>query len=355
MVIRYYDKQTLALKGEFSKFTETTQTKYINAVGTFEIVTDYMPEDIELEDVIYVAGVDCETYCGEITQIEGSLTAEGDKYTFKGRDIIGVVSERMPIYEGGAEFAVISLTERARESVIKNIFNRSYVSWDDDREIDELVAVTTQKRGTTLAYTCDPQKSTLENMYIVAEDERWGIQLEPDFDNGKYLLDVIIPDEKPTVVLSPKFDNLINEQFIVSVSSHKNVAYYSWTTDDVVTYNSVLLNAGTGWARKERWISASTDDDTTEDAARAIITMQLGNYKTIESYTGDYQESKTFTFGVDFKLGDIVTYSGKMGTAEVQVIGYTQTHGAGQYTLQLIFGDNVSETVRNIQRIERSR
>lgn len=359
MVIRFYDKQTFALKGEFAKFVQTTQTKYINAVGTFEIVTDYIPDQIQLEDIIYVTGTDCETYCGEITQIAGSLTAEGEKYTFKGRDIIGFLSERMPIYNGAA----ISVSSLSRESVLTQIQTRSYRfsfsdsdgdDWDA-REIAQIVFASNQKRGETISYTCDPQTSALDNMYVVATGAQWGLELQPDFSNKQYVTQVIVPERKADVVLSPKFDNLINEQFVASVSSHKNVAYYSWTENDVTKYGNVQLNAGTGWGRKERWISASTGEDTTEDAARATIKMQLGNYKTVESYTGDYQESKTFAFGVDFQLGDIITYSGKLGTAEAQVIGYTQTHGEGQYTMQLLFGDNISDTVRNIQKIERGK
>ena len=100
--------------------------------------------------------------------------------------------------------------------------------------------------------------------------------------------------------------------------------------------------------RKERWIAASGNS---EDAARATITMQLGNFKPAENYSGDYVDSKTFTYGVDFKLGDFITYSGKAGTGITQVIGFTQTLSANVYTRLLLFGSNLSEIVRAIQQI----
>lgn len=354
MIIRFYDKATLALKGEFASFIQTTQTAYINAVGTFEIVADSIPNGLNVGDVIYVQGTECIPYCGEITQLEGDVTAEGRKFTFKGNEIVGLLSERMPLYTTSSGTKLVKFTSSKREDVIRNMFFRTFaMETDEERYTEELDIESNQNRGETISYECDPQKSVLDNMYTVASAAQWGIQVQPNFEIGFYLVKLVTPDSKPKVILSPKFDNLTNEHFVISTSNNKNVAYYSWTVDETTTYGSVQLNAGTGLNRKERWIDASTGDGKTEDAARAIITMQLGNYKTVENYTGDYQASKTFTFGEDFQLGDIVTYAGETGTAEVQVVGYTQTHGEGKYTMQLIFGSNLIETVRNIQEIER--
>lgn len=352
MVIRYYEKTSLAIKGEFAKFISAQQTKYINAIGTFEITTDYLPENIALGDIIFTAGAECKSYCGEITQIEGSLTADGEKYTIKGRDIVGLLSERIPIVEG----QVLGASSMKRETVIKQLANLTFLaSGEEARNVSQICIAADQERGAEIAFTADPQKDVLENMYDAAESVSWGIDLQPDFANGKYVLDIIVPDElSDKVVLSPKFDNLINEAFVLSRASYKNTAYYSWTENDITTYDCITLNAGSGFNRRERWISASTGDGVTEAGAAAIIQMQLGNYKEIESYSGDYQASQTFTFGADFDVGDIISYAGKMGVAEAQVIGYTQTHESGVYTLQLLLGDNVASVVRNIQKVERN-
>lgn len=344
MIIRFFDKNTLACKGEFSRFTQTTQTQYINAVGTFSIVTDYLPENIGLEDIIFVSGTECEDYCGEITQINGNTAGGVPEYTFQGRELLGLLSERMPFSK---TTELIAISSEKREDVILQILQAVFCA-DDARQVNQLVFSTSQSRGSQISYTCEPEKSVLDNVLSVAKVTNWGVCLTPDFANGKYVFNIIVPNET-SVILSPKFDNLVNEQFTLSKAAHKNVAYYGISGDKNTTYGLADADSASGFARKERWISAS--ENSTDAQIESVINMQLGNFKPVENFTGDYQSSKTFIFGEDFTLGDFVTYSGTAGTAKKQVIGFTQTHGAGQYTKQLLFGDNLTETVRAIQQI----
>lgn len=348
MVIRFFDKETLKLKGEFARFSKTTQTKYINAVGSFSITTDYIPEDLEVEDIILVSGKDCEPYCGEVLQVAGDLTTDGESYTFSGREILGLLTERIPVYNGGP----LKYSALSREAIIKDLITKTFVSPDiPARAISQIAVALSKDRGTSISYSAKADTSVLDNAFSVAKDANFGMALIPDFNQGKYVFDLIVP-KTPAIILSPKFDNLANEHFMYSRSTHKNIAYYGFTANEVTTYGSVELNAGSGFARKERWINAS---GTSETEAQSFINMQLGNFKPIENYTGDYKQSRTFIYGTDFTLGDFITYSGKAGTVVKQVVGFTQTHEAGQYTQQLLFGDNLAEIVRNIQKIEGSK
>ena len=352
MIIRFFDKETLTCKGEFSRFSETTQTKYINAIGTFSVVTDYIPQDLGLEDIIFVSGPDCEEYCGQLSQISGSITEQGGKYTFQGREIVGLLSERMPLISG-ADGALLPLSVNSvkRESAILSILDQLFTdpTLAGPRCIEQITHSNSLNRGATVSYTCAPDKSALDSLYTLALPENWGLELIPNFETRKYDFQIIIPEEKQ-IAISAKFDNLVNEQFTLSRSAHKNVAYYSHTENDATTYGCVDPDSAEGFSRKERWITASTN--LSEAQARSVIIMQLGNFKPTEHFTGDYRPSETFIFGQDFTLGDFVQYSGSAGTAKKQVIGFTQTYGAGAYTKQLLFGDNLRETVRAIRQIE---
>lgn len=346
MVIRFFDKETLTMKGEFSRFSKTSQTKYINAVGTFEVTADYLPEGLSLGDLLFAGGPECEEYWGEITQISGSVTASGETYTVKGREVLGLLTERIPISNGQP----LSYTSTPREDIVKDLITQTFITPDnDDRAVQQFRVAQSLGRGTRVSFTAAPDKSVLDNALAVCKEPGFGVSIVPDYLTGVYLIDVVVP-QTTDVVLSPKFDNLANEQFMISRATHKNVAYYGMTQDDITRYDCVGLSAGTGFGRKERWISASGDS---EEAAVSTIVMQLGNFRPAESFTGDYQDSQTFTFGLDFKLGDYVSYAGAMGAQTAQLIGFTQTHEAGRYTRVLLFGDNLGATIRAITDIQK--
>lgn len=348
MVIRFYDKETFALRGELPSFISTTQTKYINAAGTFEITADAIPDGLDLESVVCVTGPECETYCGEVTQIGGSLSGKGETYTIKGRELLGLLSERMPIYNGKL------LTYSAgmpRETMMKDMLEKTFVTPDlADRAVSQIQIRASQGRGSTGAFSCTAENSVLDNAIDAGEKDSFGLEVTPDFTAKRYIVDIIAPRETP-VLISLKFDNLADEEYLQSRAAHKNVAYYSYPQEgsDLPVYGAVDLDAGTGFGRKERWITASSTSES-EEAVQAIIRMQLGNFKPVLSFSGEYQASQTFLFGQDFSLGDWVVFAGKTGSATSQVIGFTQTHGAGKYTLQLLFGSNVLKSVTGILR-----
>ena len=210
MIIRFFDKETLQIKGEFSRFSQTTQTKYINSIGSFSIVSDYIPDNLGLEDIICASGNDCETYYGEVTQIEGQINPSGETYTFKGREVLGLLSERIPIYNS----APLTYTSTPRETIMKDLITKTFISPDDTaRIVSQMEIVPSQGRGTAISYTSAPDASVLDNALNAGKEPGFGLEVIPEISAGKYKIDVVIPDT-PTVVLSPRFDNLSKEKLI---------------------------------------------------------------------------------------------------------------------------------------------
>jgi Microcystin-dependent protein len=352
MEIRYYDKN-LILKGEVPRYEQTTQTKYINAVGSFEIITDILPPGLEMGDIILSTGG--EVFCGEITQISGDISLEKRIYKIKGREMVGVLSDRMPFNNN----APLKFTSQTREDIITQMVDKTCITPDDlSRKFPNMILAQSQGRGTTISYTAATDKSVFDNAVDVGKEASFGVEITPDIVERQYICRVVVPDDhgesaSEPVIISKKYDNLLEEHTAFSKAAHKNLAYYGITENDVTTFNTVSLNAGTGFDLKERWISASENMDS-QESIEAVITMQLGNFQPVASFTGDYRASQTFIFGEDFKLGDFIYYAGETGSSTRQVIGYTQTDQAGKYTLQLLFGNNLVETVKAIQQVESS-
>lgn len=357
MTIRYYNKETFELKGEFPRYMKTTQTKYINAIGTFEIASDVLPYGIAVGDLIHAYGAGAHEYFGELMQVSGDMSGVQREYSFKGREITGILSDRMPF----ADNLLIRHTRVRRESIMRDIIQKTCIVPENlDRMIPNLVLTNDQARGSIISYTCVADKSVLDNVLSVGKGAWYGVEITPDIAGHRYVCDIVVPfdrgvDSETPVIISAKFDNLAAEHFVISRSAYKNVAYYGIVSEDQTTvYGSVELDAGTGFGRKERWIAAP-QDETNVSNIESTICMQLGNFKPAESFSGDYQESGTFTYGKDFRLGDFVAYVGETGASTRQLVGFTQTCQAGKYAMQLIFGDNLAETVRTIQQIEGGR
>lgn len=355
MTTRVYFGGNLDFRAELSRITSLTETKYINSMGTFSIKTDYLPDNILVGDIIHTRGDDCQEYAGIITDITIKSDSTGMEAEIKGIELIGVLRDRIPIYFD----APIEFGSEYTEVIVKQLIYLTHIAPDYPKRQNPLVDTAgNHGYGKLQSFTADPEKSVLDNIYDAIKDERLGVTANLQLGvGGQIIIDVIQPADHSTagerpVIISAKFDNLEYEQYLSSISTQKNVAYYSLQGEnETVTYGSVEADESTGRDRKERWIAASQNNGLTTEQIISTIRMQLGNFKAVESISGGYQPGGLYTLGIDFRLGDIVEYVGDYGSATQQVIGYTQTLDSSGYTVSLLFGDNIQERINQIRRI----
>lgn len=145
----------------------------------------------------------------------------------------------------------------------------------------------------------------------------------------------------PFIVFSPKFDNLISGRFASDITNMKTVALVGGPGEGSERiYETVSRGATGGWNRRELFINASSirdkdDDGNTipESTVRANLreegSTKLGlsaNQHLIE-FDGETAEHTMYTYGVDYRIGDIVQIQDANGfNIPTRLVEFIQSH-----------------------------
>ena len=124
-------------------------------------------------------------------------------------------------------------------------------------------------------------------------------------------------DENPYVIFSPKFENIINSNYIQSSKTLKNVALVAGE-DSGTSRRTVVVGSASGLDRRELYVDArdiqsETSSGKISDAdynekLRTRGEEKLAEYETTKTFEGEMETTKTFVYGTDFFKGDIVQF-----------------------------------------------
>lgn len=125
--------------------------------------------------------------------------------------------------------------------------------------------------------------------------------------------------ENPYVIFSPGFDNLLNSNYISSKKTLKTVTMITGEGEGSNKKKAVAEcsnGAGSGLNRREMHTDASgisqTDGENTisDEAYTALLQRQgideLAQNTRTESFEGEVSSGRTYTYGTDYFMGDIV-------------------------------------------------
>lgn len=129
--------------------------------------------------------------------------------------------------------------------------------------------------------------------------------------------------ENPYVVFSPKFENIVNSNYIESKSALKNVTLIGGEGEGTARRYTTIGNAS-GLNRRElftdaRDISSTLEDETTltEAEYNALLRQRgsehLSEYPDITSFEGEIEATMMFVYQEDFFNGDIVQIANEYG------------------------------------------
>lgn len=129
--------------------------------------------------------------------------------------------------------------------------------------------------------------------------------------------------ENPYVIFSPKFDNIINSNYIESNSALKTVTLIAGE-DKGSARKYTTVGSGSGLYRRElftdaRDISSDTGDGVVlNDEEYTDLLQQRGMEKLLEntnitSFEGQEETTIMFKYGEDFSIGDIVQIANEYG------------------------------------------
>lgn len=122
----------------------------------------------------------------------------------------------------------------------------------------------------------------------------------------------------PFVIFSPNFDNLINSEYYDSTEKEKNVALVAGEDTGLGTgRKTVVIGDAAGLDRKELYVDARDlqseleNDEVMSDEEYEALLINRGNEKLSENkaetaFSGEAETQRSFRYGEDFDMGDIV-------------------------------------------------
>lgn len=169
-------------------------------------------------------------------------------------------------------------------------------------------------------------------------------------DAGNFLFELYSGEDRsynqvdnPYVIFSPTFDNLINSDYFLSDAMQRTVTLVAGEGEGIDRVTGVVEapgGAGTELLRRElftdaRDLSSNTTEGTlTPEEYQALLTQRgvetLAKNVVITTFSGQFDTSKTFIYGTDFFMGDLVQVENEYG------------HEAISMVIELIFSENAT-------------
>lgn len=285
-----------------------------------------------------------------------------DYITISGRCATGLLSRRI-IVDGATrpeEYPSVRIFNLLNNNIIFLPGEASELAWADIRRINKLKFSDELLETDKNTY---PEGEYLgQNLYQVVTDicktAGFGIKTHLEFTEdssgvekeGSGYLDIILysgldlskkQNDLPPVVFSPSYGNLAESEYGVSWTNYANTAVEYMTVSQHgtnVIFQSISSGI-TGLNRYETFVNlsdlATTWYDKDFDKYRALadtrVNETLANHGQNVAFDGKVVFSESFEYGVDYKLGDIVTMENEYGASEtlrvVEVIESLDSNG----------------------------
>lgn len=291
--------------------------------GDFEIrssVTPLLRSMLVADNYLWTKSSE-HTMIVEDVQIESDVE-DGGIFTVVGRSLESILERRI-VYNK-------TVLKGSLHDGIKRLLNENAISpTDPDRKIDNLVFEDSDDNYVN-ALVID---MTLygENLYDViqtlCETNKIGFKITLN-DTNQFVFKLYSGTDRsceqmknPYVIFSPKFDNIINSNYIESKKNLKTIALVAGREKDDGSRETVTVTkntaAGTGLSRRELFVDgggvSTTDENGNELSNEAYTTQltlrgreELGLHTVTQTFEGEVETSKMFQYGKDFFKGDIV-------------------------------------------------
>lgn len=323
-------------------------TERYNRAGDFEV---YTPVDMSLLQLIIDKPEDVDYYVW-LKESDQQMIVEtakivtevetGSYMTISGRSLESMLDRRIiwnqTILNGNLQNGIKKLIT---ESVINpSISDRKIPNFifqeSKDPEITKL-SIRAQYTGDNLYDTivaiCDSYK--LGFQVLLNEKNEFVFQLYFGTDRS---YDQV---QNPYVIFSPKFENIINSNYLKSMRSLKNVALVAGE-DSGQNRRTRIVGSGKGLARRELYVDArdiqsETEDGPISDSEYNAQLDQRGNEKLADNtktevFEGQIDSTQTFIYGKDFFKGDIAQMVNEFGIeAKVRITEFVRIQDTTGY------------------------
>lgn len=221
------------------------------------------------------------------------------------------------------------------QSSIKKLLEENAISPSDSSRKIDILSFKESTDSKVTGLTADSQY-TGDNLYNVICDlcktAKIGFKITMPID-GLFIFELYAgadrsydQTENPYVIFSPNYENLMNSSAYVSKREYKTVALVGGEgegSDRVMTTVTVDGGSGSGLNRREiftdaRDVSRTVNGQEISDSEYRNQLQQRGKedlaeYEITKTFDGQAELSRSFTYNVDFKMGDIVQNENEYG------------------------------------------
>lgn len=342
-------------------FESLIWTERYNGYGDFEFYTPVNNTILQVVDTIQKKMekfLDCYVYLKEaksymiIENIEIKTNIEtGNHLIVSGRGLESILERRI-IWDQ-------TVLNGNLQNGIKKILNNNIINPKiEDRKISNFIFSSSSnedinKMTIRSQYTGD---NLYDVIYQICEEYQLGFDIY--YLDHDFIFCLTIGSDRsyaqiknPYIIFSPKYENLLNTDYLESIKTLKNVTLVAGEGEGSSRKTRVIGSAF-GLSRREiytdaRDIQSEKDDGTyLTDSEYNDLLDQRGNKKLSENkytkvFTGEIDSQKNFIYGVDFFKGDIVQILNEYGMESrvrvSEIIRVQDTSGISIYpTFQVV-------------------
>jgi len=298
------------------------------ACGDFEIYSPVSGLSLALLTEDYYLWLEGSDHVMIIEDRQIASDAEnGGKLTVTGRSLESILERRIiwaqTVLTGNLQNGIKKLLDE--NIILATIVNRRVSNLVFEASIDPIVT----------ALTIESQYDG-ENLYeairALCEQNNIGFKITLN-DSGQFVFKLYAGVNRsydqianPYVVFSPEFENLINSNYVESKKTLKTVSLVVGEGEGAARTRvaaEVSAGAGAGLTRREMFTDAGDISATVDSVALAaeVYAAQLTQRGTeelaenifVSSFEGQIDDSRMFTYGKDFFMGDIVQIANEYG------------------------------------------
>ena len=327
MLYYIYDTD-FVLKKILDSYLSSIWTVRYDQYGDFEICAPYSKDifdEIKLDD--YIMRPDSDRMM-VVEDIQIDTDAEGgNRIIFSGRSIESILDRRVLFDQ--------TIVDGNTQDGIASLLNANAISPSDaNRKLPIIFRKSEDAVITSLETAYQFAGETLyEAIKALCVEGSIGFRLLPDLNAKNFIFELYNgvdrsyhQTDRPYVMFSPDFDNIVTSSYVSSKKEYKNVADAAGGGEGsertVISVDSGTTEA-TGIARRETYVDAGSVSSTTEsgtmdqteylDQLASRGSEELEKAKSTTYFEGEVDTSRQFVYGVDFEIGDIVQLQNEYG------------------------------------------
>lgn len=344
-----YDKNWMEI-AFVDSYISLIWTKRFTAAGDFELYLPFLKRYVEVfKPGNYVSikeNKDIDIYAMVIEHVEITQTSsDGITMLISGHSLFSLLNRRVlydDIVKTTTKFGFIrslinecygsnSLPTRTWGSGEGETYTLNDLTYDDSKSIH--AAAKGENLSDVITEFCE-EKGIGIDILKETTDNRYNIYIYKGIDKSE------------NVFFKSELDNLSECKYVQDITKYANVARISSDDTYATAPNGAELTSNPelrGLNRFEK--SFSTDIGGENEKYNALMssgTRQLRKAQNTESFTANIRNCKTYEYGVDYDVGDIVTVITDFGiTATAQISEMTESWSSDDYELIPTFGNYI--------------